>query len=67
MGMTPQQIHTNYALCLLVVCIGGLWKAVGRVVLGVECMLMCMGSYVVGGCNVVNCSCYTEHGRYGLS
>ena len=27
-----------------------------------ECM-----SYVVGGCNVVNCSCYTEHGRYGLS
>jgi len=25
---------------------------------------MCMGS--VGGCNV-QCSCYTEHGRYGLS
>ena len=25
----------NYVLCLLVVCIGGLWKAVGRVVLGV--------------------------------
>ena len=22
--------------------------------------------YVVGGCNV-QCSCYTEHGRYGLS
>ena len=43
------------ALCLLlVVCIGGLWKAVGWVVLGVECMLMCRGvSYVVGGCNIV--------------
>ena len=22
--------------------------------------------YVVGGCNV-QCTCYTEHGRYGLS
>ena len=28
----------NYALCLLVVCIGGLLKAVGGVGLGVECM-----------------------------
>ena len=29
---------------------------------------MCMGSvgYVVGGCNV-QCTCCTEHGRYGLS
>ena len=64
MGMTPQQFHTiptscaifaKYALCLLlVVCTGELWKAVGWVVLGVECMLMCRGvCYVVGGCNVV--------------
>ena len=55
----------NYALCLLVVCIGGLWKAVGWVVLGVECMLMCMGSELC--CGWLQCSCYTEHGRYGLS
>ena len=34
----------NYALCLLVVCMGGLWKPVGWVVLGEQCMLMCMGS-----------------------
>ena len=33
----------NYGLCLLVMCIGGLWEAVGRVLLVVECMLMCMG------------------------
>ena len=51
-------------LCLLVVCIAGLWKAVGRVLLGVYCMLMCMESmYVVGGCNVVT----NEHGRYSMS
>ena len=47
-------------LCLLVVCIGGLWKAVGWVELGVECGWEV--SYVVGGCNVY--SFYTEHGRY---
>ena len=62
MGMTPQHIFTpschfaNYALCLLVVCIAELWKAVGRVLLGAYCMLMCMESvYFVGGCNVVAC------------
>ena len=30
-----------------------------------ECMLVCMG-YVVGGSNV-QCTCYIEHGRCGLS
>ena len=55
----------TYALCLLVVCIGGLWKAVGWVVLGVQCMLMCMGSELC--CGWLQCSCYPEHGRYGLS
>ena len=29
-------------------------------------MCMRIGLYVVGGCNV-QCTCYTEHGRYGLS
>ena len=53
----------NYALCLLVVCIAGLWKTVG-LELGYCCMLMCVESvYVVGGCSVVG----TEHGRYSLS
>ena len=40
-------------------------EAVGWVVLGVECMLMCMGSELC--CGWLQCSCYTEHGRYGLS
>ena len=41
----------NNALCLLVVRIAGLWKAVGRVLLGVQCMFMCVESvYVVGRC-----------------
>ena len=79
-GMEPskisQQHHNTFTsslhlvpfcyLCLrlLVVCIGGLWKAVGRVLLGVWCMLMCVESvYVVGGCSVVA----IEHGRYSLS
>ena len=43
MGTTPQHSHhpyilchfANYVLCLLVVCIGWLWKAVGKVLLGV--------------------------------
>ena len=75
MGMAPQQNHTiptscailptTYALCLLVVCRGGLWKAVGWVVLGVEWMLMCMGSVL--GCGWLQCSCYTEHRIDGLS
>ena len=58
MGMTPQYFHTiptshaNCALCLLVnVCIGGLWKAMGCVVLHVDLHGECM-SYAVGGCNV---------------
>ena len=46
----------NYVLCLLVVCIGGLWKAVGREVVGVQCMLMCMESVL--RCGWVQCSCY---------
>ena len=52
----------SYALCLLVVCIGGLWKAVGWVVLGVDCMLICMGSELC--CGRLQCN---EHGRYTLS
>ena len=32
------------SFCLIVVCSGGLWKAVGWVVLGVKCMLMCTGN-----------------------
>ena len=36
----------------------------GWVVLGVECMLMCMGSEIC--CGWLQYSCYTEHGRYGL-
>ena len=38
---------------MFVVCLGGLWKAVECVVLGVECMLICMGSELVDGCSVV--------------
>ena len=73
MGITQQQFHTiptscailpYYALCLLVVCIERLWKAVGWVVLGLECMLMCIGSELF--CGWLQCSSYTEHGRYGL-
>ena len=53
-----------YALCLLVVCRAGLWKEVGRVLLGVYHMLKCMENvYVVGGSSVVA----IEHGRYSLS
>ena len=38
----------------------GSWEGI---LLGVQCMLMCMKSvYVVGGCNVVA----IEHGRYSL-
>ena len=36
----------------------------GWVVLGVECMLMCMGSKIC--CGWLQYSCYTEHGIYGL-
>ena len=36
----------------------------GWVVLGVQCMLMCMGSEIC--CGRLQYSCYTEHGRYGL-
>ena len=57
-------LFANYALCLLVLCIAGLWKAFGRVLLGVQRTLMCMESmYVVGGCNVVA----IEYGSYSLS
>ena len=51
-------------LCVFVVC-RGLWKAVWWVVVGVWCMLMCMGSGLC--CVWVQCSCHSEHGRYGLS
>ena len=38
-------------------CIAGLCKAVGKVLLGAKCILMCLESvyvvYVVDGCNVV--------------
>ena len=36
------------------------------VVLGVHIDVHGEVGYVVGGCNV-QCTCYTEHGRYGLS
>ena len=76
MGMTPQHFHTFPTPCailppltqicfafFLVVC-RGLWKAVWWVVLGVH---VAWGvGYVVGGCNV-QCTCYIEHGRCGLS
>ena len=45
----PSLHLANYALCLLVVWIRGLWKAVGRVVLGVYCVLMCMESVLCCG------------------
>ena len=54
MGTTPQHIHTIpifCVLCLLVVCIGGLWKVVGRVLLcaiHVDVHGVCG---VVGGCD----------------
>ena len=67
--------HNNFLhlvpFCQLAICfvvsIGGLWKAVGWVVLGVECMLMCMESELCCGWLQCTCSCYTEHRRYGLS
>ena len=59
-------------LCLLVVFIGGLWKAVEWVVLGVECMLMCMGSCTELGLygmldKLIRCGNFIAagHGRYG--
>ena len=57
-------IFCHYALCLLVVCNRKV-EAVGWVVLGVECMLMCARrvSYVVGNCSVVA----TEHGKHDVS
>ena len=45
----PSLHLADYALCLLVVWIRGLWKAVGRVVLGVYCVLMCMESVLCCG------------------
>ena len=75
-SMTPQHFHTiptscailpaqfQYAMCLLVVCREGLWKAVGSVVVGVWCILMCMESELC--CGLLECSCYTEHGRFGV-
>ena len=52
--LVPLYRHLHkYALCLLVVCREGLWKAVWWVVLHVHVD--------------AHCSCYTEHGRYGLS
>ena len=61
----------SYALCLLVVCIGGLWKAVGWVVLGVDCMLICMGRELC--CGRLQCSMEwkmewnSEHAQLQLS
>ena len=79
MGMTPQHFHTIPSSCaillpltqicsarFLIVC-RGLWKAVWWEVLGVHVDVHELRvGYVVGGCNV-QCSCCTEHGRYGLS
>ena len=44
-------------------CIGGLWKVVGRVLLCVVHVDVHGVCCVVGGCTVVA----TEHGRYSLS
>ena len=71
MGTTPQHIHTiptscailPTVLCWLVVCIAGLWKVVGRVLLCVVHVDVYGVYCVVGGCNVVA----TKHGRYSLS
>ena len=72
MGMTPQHFTPSqhlvpfcdhlhkYAICLLVVCREGLWETVRTVVVHFD----------VHGelcCGLLQCSCYTEHGRYGLS
>ena len=53
----------NYFLCLLVMCMGGLWKVVGRVLLYVVHVDVHGVCCVVGGCNVVA----TDHCRYCLS
>ena len=55
----------NCVLCLLVGCIGELWKAVGKELLGVYIVHVDVHRvcYVVGGCYVVA----TEHGRYSLA
>ena len=72
MGTTPQHLHTiptycailpTVFLCLLVVCTGGLWKVVGRVLLCVVNIDVDGVYCVLGGCIVVA----TEHGRYNLS
>ena len=55
-------------VCVLVVC-RGLWKAVWWVVLGVFVDVHGDSrgvSYTVGGCKL-QCTWYTERGRYGLS
>ena len=77
MGLTPQHFHTfpihlvpfchhlhKDALRLLVVCREGLWKAVGWV--GFVVHFDVHGELVMLWV-VAMCSCYTEHGRYGLS
>ena len=43
-------------LWLLVVCIGGLWKAVEWVVVGVQCILMCMEHEL--SCEWLQLNCY---------
>jgi len=65
--------HHPYILChfattytnMVCVCCVWLWKAVGSVVVGVYCIFMCMESELC--CGLLQCSCCTEHGRYGLS
>ena len=47
---------TQICLGLLVVCGGGLWKAVWWVLLSVQCMLMCMGSKLC--CEWLQCTMY---------
>ena len=77
MGMTPQHFHTIPTscailplltqicfVCLLAVC-RGLWKSVVGSA-GTACWCAWGVGYVVGVCNV-QCVCYTECGRYGLS
>ena len=71
---TTTLLRHPYILChfaatytnVLVACREGLWKAVGSVVVGAHVVhLTCMESELC--CGLLQCSCYTEHGRYGLS
>ena len=72
MGMTPQHFHTIPTSCAIlpsltqICCVQRVVE--GSVVgsAGSACWCAWGVGYVVGGCNV-QCTCYTDHGRRGLS